>query len=76
MLDVSHALGFGLAALQEISVSTQPHSIAQQFNNKLLILIMEQLWALVHSTSLPPGNGIDFHSLFVAQTLYLPSKAA
>src|SRR6218665_2339740 len=35
----------------------------------------EQLWALVHSISLPPRNGIDFHSLFVAQTLYLPSKS-
>jgi len=33
------------------------------------------LWALVHSLSLPPRNGIDFHSLFVAQTLYPPSKS-
>src|SRR6218665_3127908 len=38
-------------------------------------IIYVQLWALVHSTSLPPGNGIAFHSLFVAQTLYLPSKS-
>src|SRR6218665_1584290 len=35
----------------------------------------EQLRALVHSISLPQENGIDFHSLFVAQTLYLPSKS-
>ena len=27
------------------------------------------IWALVHSISLLPGNGIDLHSLFVAQTL-------
>src|SRR6218665_3202460 len=35
----------------------------------------EQLWALVHSISLPPGTGIDFYFLFVAQTLYHPSKS-
>src|SRR6218665_1458829 len=35
----------------------------------------EQLRALVHSISLPQENGIDFHSLFVVQTLYLPSKS-
>src|ERR1043165_3655550 len=35
----------------------------------------EQSWVLVHSTPLLQRNGIDYHSVFVAQIHFLPSKS-